>query len=125
VLTVLHRDLHDGQFLVNGPSLALLDFDLLARGEPELDLANLTAHITLRSLQGGVSATRANTEEASEALIEGYHSSDDEWFPTRLRLYQASTFLRLALLYTLRLPWRHLSPALIDISNRCLDDLAD
>ncbi|WP_324278236.1 aminoglycoside phosphotransferase family protein [Blastococcus brunescens] len=50
---LLHRDLHDRQVLVadNG-SVGLLDFDLLAAGEPAVDLANLLVHLELREHQG-------------------------------------------------------------------------
>ena len=43
---LLHRDLHDGQVLLAPDgTIALLDADTLARGEPALDLGNLVAHL--------------------------------------------------------------------------------
>ena len=77
-----HRDLHDGQFLVDGGTIALLDFDLLARAEPELDVANLLEHVlvidqgriiidedadTLR----GSATTVVGTRSAVDAFVEG------------------------------------------------------
>ena len=50
-LVLTHRDLHDGQWLVNDDRPCLLDFDLLCRAEPELDIANFLAHLELRRLQ--------------------------------------------------------------------------
>lgn len=40
-----HRDLHDGQILTSGDSLAVLDWDTAAWADPGLDTANLVAHL--------------------------------------------------------------------------------
>lgn len=40
-----HRDLHDGQVLVDHAAVTVLDWDLAAWADPVLDVANLIAHV--------------------------------------------------------------------------------
>ena len=80
-LRLIHRDLHDGPFLLatdaagdftdNG--VGLLDFDLMAAGDPALDLANLVEHLLLRRRQGVL----ADAESAVEALLTGHQPDED------------------------------------------------
>lgn len=71
-LVLLHRDLHDGQLLINDDGEAgLIDFDLVAVGDPALDLANLIAHLELRADQGVI----ADPEPLIEAALNGYRPS--------------------------------------------------
>ena len=46
----VHGDLHDGQVLVDGDRIGMLDFDALSRGEPARDLGNLLAHLELAGI---------------------------------------------------------------------------
>ncbi len=117
-----HRDLHDGQFLEMEHGIALLDFDLLCRADTALDPANLLAHFTLRALQRADGATDSSAHQAGEALLDGLCETDDASFGARLRFYQATSFLRLALVYAVRPRWRHLSDTLTRIGSRCLDE---
>ncbi len=55
-------------------------------------------------------------------LIEGRGLSGGPQFLERLRLYQASTFLRLALLYSIRPRWAQLTPTLLAYARRSLED---
>ncbi|MCP3915348.1 MAG: phosphotransferase [bacterium] len=119
----LHRDLHDGQLLTEDGRVYILDFDIAAAGDPALDLGNLTAHLQLRALQGWCGASQARAEECASALLEGYASTGSGFYG-RLSWYQASTFLRLALVYDLRPRWRPLSPTLISMSRRCARQVA-
>ncbi|MFC0674732.1 aminoglycoside phosphotransferase family protein [Brachybacterium hainanense] len=64
---LVHRDLHDGQLILDGERAGLLDFDLAALGHPALDLANLLVHLELRSEQGLL----ADPAAATEAVLEG------------------------------------------------------
>lgn len=123
-LVLTHRDLHDGQFLTGDGSTTLLDFDLLCAAEPALDVANLTAHLRLRALQGVRGATPVTAEAAGDALLEGFDRNAESGFFESLRFYQASTFLRLALLYRLRPRWSSLAPSLIVLAKRCLQEAA-
>lgn len=103
-LRVIHRDLHDGQLLLTtGPDgrfhpagVGLLDFDLVAAGDPALDLANLIEHLRLRERQGVL----LNAKSAVEALLDGYGPDQD--VHDRVIPYRALTARRLAALYCFR-----------------------
>jgi tRNA A-37 threonylcarbamoyl transferase component Bud32 len=95
----VHGDLHDKQVIVDGRSaVGMLDFDMAARGEPALDLANLLVHLELRALQGWCTAARARS--CAEAVVSGYHPTPDVW--RRLPDYARATRLRLAAVYAFR-----------------------
>jgi hypothetical protein len=113
-----HRDLHDGQFLVDGNRLHLLDFDLLCLADTALDAGNLTAHLVLRDLQHDPESSFSDAQACSEAFLSGLERHCDEGFEPRLAFYQATTFYRLALLYTLRPRWQYLAPALIHLGQQ-------
>ncbi len=118
-----HRDLHDGQLLVGENGIGLLDFDLLCRGDAALDVGNLTAHLRLRALQGIDGITEGVAEELATALLEGLDRSNDAGFLESLRFYQATTFLRLALVYYMRPRWNHVVPELTSLASRCIDEV--
>lgn len=120
-LAPAHRDLHDGQLLVGAP-MVLLDFDLLCRADPFLDAGNLIAHLRLRQLQGLFGADADGVDACGHALLEGLDREGDSGVRERLRFYQASCFLRLALVYGVRQRWARLGPALVSEAARCIDD---
>ena len=94
---LLHRDLHDRQVLVaDDGSVGLLDFDLLAAGEPALDLANLVSHLELRERQGLL----PDAAPMREAVLDGYRPSSAVL--ARLPAHAAATGLRLAAVYAFR-----------------------
>ncbi len=98
----IHRDLHDGQLLVSddggADGVGLLDFDLLAAGDPALDLANLIEHLRLRGRQGVL----ADPDAAIAALLDGY--GPDAGIRQRIPGYRALTARRLAAVYAFRAP---------------------
>ncbi|WP_165979629.1 phosphotransferase [Kocuria rosea] len=107
---VLHRDLHDQQLLFDGARLGLLDFDTAALGEPELDLANLSVHLELRTAQGLLDpALRAAGQETVTAV--GRVLGAD---PGRLAVHAEATRLRLACVYAFRPRWRGVAQDLLD-----------
>ncbi len=98
-LTLVHRDLHDGQVLIDDHGRAgLLDFDLLAIGDPALDLANLIAHLELRADQGLV----PDPAPLIAAVLAGYDPTPA--LASRLPTYRALTRRRLAAVYAFRPP---------------------
>lgn len=123
-LVLTHRDLHDRQLLVHDGALGLLDFDLLCLAEPALDVANLSAHLRLRAIQGAAGATPELAEKLSVALLEGLDRSDAPGFLESLRFYQATTFLRLSLVYYLRPRWQAVVQPLVALSARCAHEMA-
>lgn len=118
-----HRDLHDGQLLRTDTGLALLDFDLLSLAEPELDPANFLAHLSLRGLQMPERISERCIQQCGKTFLDGMGAYQREGFWARLRYYQASTFCRLQLVYSLRLRWLGIVDALGTLAKRCLDDI--
>ncbi len=123
--TAAHRDLHDGQFLVNGHRVHVLDFDLLCRADTALDAGNLLAHMALRDLQRDHETSFSASRVCGEAFLAGLQRQRDNGFEHRLLFYQAATFYRLALLYTLRPRWQHLVPSLVQLGQRRLAGAGD
>lgn len=113
---LVHRDLHDGQLLVQEDGIALLDLDLFSRGESALDPSNLIAHFHLCALQGLRGATAARAARAEDALQQGLARGGRHIRREDLDWYRSATALRLALIYGLRPRWSHLSPALVDLA---------
>lgn len=118
-----HRDLHDGQFLVDGNALALLDFDLLARAEPELDVANLLEHLALCERQAVRGANAVRVRAAQAALLGALSAAAVELDRSALAFYRAATALRLALVHGLRPRWRTLAEPLSAHATRFLAEL--
>ncbi len=91
-LALAHRDLHDGQLLIAGESVTVLDIDTLSLAEPELDLGNLLAHFDLLALRSPSSFCHRLTEP----LIDGYRRAGGRPLDgDRLLWYQAAAILRL------------------------------
>src|SRR5437867_3613165 len=98
---LLHRDLHPAQIVLREDAIGLIDLDDAARGEPELDLGNLEAHLLLEDLQWGGEIGPASFR--AEALRRGYRACG-EFDPERLQTYTRSALLRLATLERLADP---------------------
>lgn len=64
-----HRDLHDGQLLVCGDRVAVLDLDTAARADPALDIANLLAHVDLAAALGRIDEPTAAAVAAALARV--------------------------------------------------------
>ncbi len=115
----LHRDLHDGQLLFDGHSLAILDFDLMCVGDPLLDVANLAAHLQLRVMQDSGAVNQDDADACREALVGQFVNPSDVPGQRRLQFYSATTYLRLAVVYSVRPRWRQLVPTLIQHAREC------
>ena len=94
----LHRDLHDKQVLVGPDGAGLLDLDLLAAGDPALDLANLLVHLELRVRQGVAAPDRVAA--CVEGLLAGYAPSGAVL--AAVRGYDLAARLRLSAVYAFR-----------------------
>lgn len=118
-----HGDLHDGQVLIDGPRVCLLDFDSLAFADAALDAANWVAHLQLRAVQRGGSEEQDVARGLASAFLDGLDREREPGFGARLCWYQAATFLRLSAVYAMRPRWWHLTAVLVTASKRCLEDL--
>ena len=109
---IAHRDLHDGQMLVDPATgaLGLLDFDTLAYAEPELDLGNLISHMRLRHRQGALGLRARNIALAAIDRAADTMELDEN----RLRVYTRASALRLVGVYAFRPQWRDLARELCD-----------
>ncbi|GAA4515436.1 phosphotransferase [Brevibacterium yomogidense] len=109
---IAHRDLHDGQMLVDPATgaLGLLDFDTLAYAEPELDLGNLISHMRLRHRQGALGLRARNIALAAIDRAADTMELDEN----RLRVYTRASALRLVGVYAFRPQWRDLARELCE-----------
>ncbi len=123
VVGLAHRDLHDKQFRQQAGRVVLLDFDLMTRADVALDPANFLAHMVLRKMQRLKGVTQASIDACGKKLLQGLARNEEPGFWERLRFYQATTFCRLALVYSVRPRWASLVPDLATMGNRSLDDL--
>jgi tRNA A-37 threonylcarbamoyl transferase component Bud32 len=94
----VHRDFHDGQLLLDDESIGVLDFDLMAIGDPALDLANFLAQLELRAAQGVL----ADPEAAGQAFLEGYRP--DPAVQSAIDGYLSVARARLRAVYAFRNP---------------------
>lgn len=100
-----HRDLHEGQILIDRGVAGLLDFDTLRWGDPALDLGNLQAHLVLAGLRSGRSlAAYATAAERNLTRVP----------LARIALWRRAAVLRLAMIYALTAEPRATISALID-----------
>lgn len=119
---LVHRDLHDRQFLVANNTISLLDFDLICIADVAIDAGNLLAHMKLRAQQKKQGNGDPVVTVCSKAFLGGLGRQDEPGFERRLLFYQATAFYRLALLYALRPRWAHLTDSLIREGKRCIDE---
>ncbi len=94
-LTPVHRDFYYSQVLVHGEELTLIDFDLMALGDPALDVANFVAHLVFLGLDK-LGDSQALVP-AGCLFLESYarYRPLDPGFWSRFHFYQAATFFRL------------------------------
>jgi len=87
----IHGSPHVHQWLRDGDALALVDFDRLALGEPELDVATFLAEMDFED------PNEIRVAEINESFLEGYRSVWPELDPIRIQTYRAHKHLSKAL----------------------------
>ena len=93
---LVHRDFHDGQVLLDESYVVgLIDFDLMAAGDPAVDVANFLCHLELREQQGGAAAA-----PLVAAFLDGYRPS--QAVQHALPFYLATSRRRLTAVYAFR-----------------------
>ena len=94
-VALLHRDFYYSQVLLWGNSVTLIDIDLLAQGDPAIDVANFSAHMYYLGLEQrqefGAFAREAKRFQAAYAAFMPVER--DFW--QRVRFYELTTWFRL------------------------------
>ena len=91
---LIHGDLKPDHILIGGDRVALIDFDLLGRGDPIVDVAHLVAF--LGKPQERSRSRREETADTAQAFVDEYfdHAPDD--WRARLPLYHVMTSIHKA-----------------------------
>jgi aminoglycoside phosphotransferase len=91
---LIHGDLKPDHILIDGDRVGLLDFDLLGRADPIVDVAHLVAF--LGKPQERSRSRRAETADTAQVFIEEYFSHVPDAWRARLPLYHAMTSIHKA-----------------------------
>lgn len=100
-----HRDLHEGQILLDHGRAGLLDFDTLRCGDPALDVGNLQAHLLLASFRNGISR---------RAYVAAMETALPHLSLRRIGVWRRAALLRLAMIYAFTAEPRKIIHSLID-----------
>lgn len=94
-LVPVHRDYYYSQLLFDGARTTLIDFDLLAWGDPAIDVANFTAHLFFMGLDllGDWHALAAEADRFRAAYAA--RRPPDATLAARVAFYEAATLFRL------------------------------
>jgi hypothetical protein len=84
----IHRDFHLGQLFRDDNRVAIIDWDLVALGDPALDLGNFAVYLRTRVPHAA--------GRGVEAFFAGYAARGGRAPLERVALYEALTYLRLA-----------------------------
>jgi aminoglycoside phosphotransferase (APT) family kinase protein len=113
VVTPLHRDFYYSQLLFDRSHLHLIDFDLLAQGDPAVDVANFSAHLAYLGLEQGGDVRRLAGDAQRFLAAYGAAMTPDASFSERVAFYQAATWFRLLNVVASRPAVRHLFDPLL------------
>jgi aminoglycoside phosphotransferase (APT) family kinase protein len=108
----IHRDAHPRQMFLDGPRLWVVDWDLYARGDAALDVANFAVYLRTHLEQGAA---------AAEIFVEAYLGAGTD-VTARLPRFIALTYVRLiAKSARLRRPdWQERIRVYLDRAERAL-----
>ncbi len=82
-----HGDLKPDHFLVDGATIAMLDFDLLSASDPVLDVANM--ELRLARAQNKATSWHATSRTAAQIFVEEYLAHAPDGADARLPLHRA------------------------------------
>ncbi len=114
---LLHGDLHTANLLIDGEAPALIDMDLLARGDPAYDLAMLGSRVLLGAILRGSSLSEAIS--LVETIWEAYREAGGQVGAERRALAWYTAALLLA--RQLKTCIRHCAPSLETVAAALLD----
>jgi tRNA A-37 threonylcarbamoyl transferase component Bud32 len=92
--TLIHGDLKPDHIRIDGDRVALIDFDLLARADPIIDVAHLVAF--LGKPQERSRSRREETADFAQEFVDEYFAAVPESWRVRLPLYHAMTSIHKA-----------------------------
>ena len=92
---MLHRDFYYSQLLFDGDAVTLIDFDLIALGDPAIDVANFVAHLHLMGLELAEDFDWFSAEITQFLSTYTANTPLDPTFHERLAFYHATTLFRL------------------------------
>ncbi|HFQ92548.1 MAG TPA: glycosyltransferase [Anaerolineae bacterium] len=121
----VHRDFYYSQLLFNLGELTLIDFDLLAYGDPAIDAANFTAHLYLLGLEKKGDLHALAFEAEIFMLAYARLRPLDSGFWARFAFYQAATFYRLLRVAAFRPQWAGYFEPLLRHTAVCLERRED
>jgi aminoglycoside phosphotransferase (APT) family kinase protein len=87
----IHGDFNASQVLLMGDTVAVLDLDAAARGDPAIDLGNFIAHLERDALRGKMIPDRV--EVLRSRLVAGYCSGRETISPARIDLHTAVSLI--------------------------------
>ena len=93
--SLIHRDLHEKQLLVNGTQAWLIDFDTFAMGDPAQDIGNFIAHLRW----AGLFDARIRPV-LCEAFLEGYSQSNSAASSRNIDAHLYASLLRIACIHS-------------------------
>ncbi len=103
----VHRDFYYSQILFHDGHLTIIDLDLYAWGDPAIDLANFTAHLTMLGLNPLTGEQRFTQEIDRFLTVYEQAARPEAAFWTRYRFYETASILRLLNVVTTRPMWRN------------------
>lgn len=118
---LIHRDFYQDQLLMDGKRVWMLDLDLIAQGDPAIDVANFLAHIKEYALRryGGVSALNS----IEQAFMEGYALEGHAFDEKRVRLLESLSLARHVHISTLFDDRRHTTEVILAFCEEQLASL--
>jgi serine/threonine protein kinase len=117
----IHRDLYPDQVLVDGTRLYLLDFDLLTRGDPGLDIGNFNGHLIEQGIREFNHPDALAIQQT--ALTEQFVQLRGEQTRPAIEAYTTLTLVRHIYLSTQFLDRQSTTAAILDHCERRLDPL--
>ncbi len=117
----IHRDFYPDQLLVNGARTYVLDLDLFSEGDPALDIGNAMAHVTEQALRE--TGDPRSFDGARKCLLERYLQHAGPACEPAIRTYETLSLARHIAISDAMPPRRHLTEALISLSEQHLAEL--
>lgn len=90
--TCIHRDFYPDQVIVDTDHIWFVDLDLVALGDPAIDVGNFLAHLAEYAIRTTGSVRASQRLEA--AFLRGYHSVAPDLCPDRIRVLRTISLLR-------------------------------